>query len=104
VIAFGHQVSVSHLFGPTGRKLLDELEFPEPWAGHLAATRELIDELEVRIATIERELRHAGADHRYVPLLMSAPGIRVDHRVHDRRRDRGDREMSTAPRRAPRGP
>jgi transposase len=75
VIAFGHQPAVSHLFGPTGRRLLAELAVPEPWAGHLAASLELIDELEARIAAIERELRRGGADHRYVPLLMTAPGI-----------------------------
>jgi transposase len=75
LIAFGHQTPVSHLFGPSGRRLLSELEFPEPWAGHLTATLELIDDLEVRIDQIERELRRSGADHRYVPLLMTAPGI-----------------------------
>jgi transposase len=75
LIAFGHQTPVSHLFGATGRRLLSELEFPEPWAGHLVATLELIDDLERRIVEIERELRRSGADHRYVPLLMSCPGI-----------------------------
>jgi transposase len=75
LIAFGHQTPVSHLFGPSGRRLLSELEFPEPWDGHLTATLELIDELEIRIGEIERELRRSGADHRYVPLLLTAPGI-----------------------------
>jgi len=75
LIAHGHQTPVSHLFGPTGRKLLAELEIPEPWRGHLDATLELIDDLEQRIGQIERELRRSGADHRYVPLLMTTPGI-----------------------------
>lgn len=75
LIAFGHQTPVGHLFGPTGRRLLAELEIPEPWLGHTHATLELIDDLEARIAEIERGLRRAGADHRYVPILMTAPGI-----------------------------
>jgi transposase len=39
------------------------------------ASLELIDDLERRIDGIERWLRRSGADHRYIPLLMSAPGI-----------------------------
>ena len=35
----------------------------------------LIDELDRQIGGCERELRRLGAEHRYVPLLMSAPGI-----------------------------
>jgi transposase len=31
--------------------------------------------LDERVAGCERELRHLGADHPYVPLLMTAPGI-----------------------------
>jgi transposase len=75
LVAHGHQVAVNHLFGPTGRRLLADLELPQPWRGHLDASLELIDELEARITGIERELRRAGADHRYVPILMTAPGI-----------------------------
>jgi len=36
---------------------------------------ELIDDLEDQIAAINRKLREGHADHRYIPLLMSAPGI-----------------------------
>jgi len=36
---------------------------------------ELIDDLERRIAEINRELKAGGADHPYVPLLLTAPGI-----------------------------
>jgi transposase len=39
------------------------------------ASLELIDDLERRIGEIERWLRRSGADHRYIPLLMTAPGI-----------------------------
>ena len=35
----------------------------------------MIDDLDRQIAALERELRRLGAEHRYVPLLMSAPGI-----------------------------
>ena len=35
----------------------------------------LIDDLDRRIDGIERELRALGADHRYVPLLVTVPGI-----------------------------
>jgi transposase len=75
LIAFGHQTPVNHLFGPTGRRVLAGLEIPEPWRGNLDASLELIDDLEARIVQIERDLRHSGADHRYVPVLMTAPGI-----------------------------
>jgi transposase len=36
---------------------------------------ELIDELDRRIHRCERELRERGADHRYVPLLLTIPGV-----------------------------
>ena len=39
------------------------------------ASVELIDDLDRRIGEIERWLQRSGADHRYIPLLMSAPGI-----------------------------
>ena len=66
---------MADLFGVAGRQLLAELDFPEPWRGHVQASLELIDDLERRIAAIERWLRRSGADHRCIPLLMSAPGI-----------------------------
>jgi transposase len=75
LIAFGHQVPMADLFGVAGRRLLAELDFPEPWLGHVRASLELIDDLERRIGEIERWLRRSGADHRYIPLLMTAPGI-----------------------------
>ena len=75
LIAFAHQVPMADLFGVAGRKLLAELDSPEPWRGHVQASLELIDDLERRIDAIERWLRRSGADHRYIPVLMSAPGI-----------------------------
>jgi transposase len=41
----------------------------------MAASLALIDTLDEEITAIERELRALGADHRYVPLLMTCPGI-----------------------------
>jgi len=35
----------------------------------------LIDDLEDQIAEINRRLKQGHADHPYIPLLMSAPGI-----------------------------
>jgi transposase len=75
LIAFGYQRSMSDLFGVAGRKLLAELDIPEPWRGHVDASLELIDDLDRRIGEIEDELRRSGADHRYVPILMTAPGF-----------------------------
>jgi transposase len=75
LLAFGKPCVASDLFGAGGRRLLDQLEVPAPWAGTLAAAVQLIDDLDERVAGCERELRRLGADHPYVPLLMTAPGI-----------------------------
>jgi transposase len=63
---------MADLFGLGGRRLLSELDIPEPWRDRVDASVELIDELELRISRIEHELQRSGADHRYVPILMSA--------------------------------
>jgi transposase len=47
----------------------------QPSRRYLSALPRLIDELEDQIAQINRKLREGHADHRYIPLLMSAPGI-----------------------------
>ena len=75
LIAFGHPVPLSDLFGVSGRQLLATLEIPEPWATTLATSLRLVDELDREIDRCEGELRAMGADHPYVPLLMTAPGI-----------------------------
>jgi transposase len=75
LLAFGHACPVSDLFGRSGKDLLGSLEFPEPWRSGVTAAVGLIEELDEQITEIERELKTLGADHRYVPLLMSAPGI-----------------------------
>ena len=75
LLAFGVPCPVSDLFGTKGRELLARLQLPDPWAGTVAASLELIEDLDAQVMGCERELRALGADHEYVPLLMSAPGI-----------------------------
>ena len=75
LLAHGKPCPVSDLFGVSGRALLDRLALPEPWAGTVAASLQLIDELDSQIAGCEAELQRLGADHRYVPLLLTVPGI-----------------------------
>ena len=75
LLAFGHPCPVSDLFGVRGRELLERIEFPEPWRANVLAAVAMIDELDREISAIEKELRALGADHRYVPLLTTIPGI-----------------------------
>lgn len=75
LVAFGHHCPVSDLFGVAGRQLLESLELPEPWKGNVNASLVLIDDLDHRIDALAGRLKRAGADHPYVPLLMTAPGI-----------------------------
>jgi transposase len=75
LLAFGHPCPVSDLFGAAGRRLLAGLELPEPWAADVTAALELIDVLDGQIDDCETALRRAGADHAYVPLLTTTPGI-----------------------------
>jgi transposase len=65
----------SDLFGTGGRALLERLSLPEPWASTVAASLELIDVLDDKITACEHELRRLGAEHRYMPLLLTCPGI-----------------------------
>jgi transposase len=75
LLAHGKPCPLSDLFGVSGRALLERLALPEPWAGTVASSLRLIDELDREVAACERELRQLGAEHRYVPLLLSVPGI-----------------------------
>jgi transposase len=59
-----------------GRRLLERLEVPEPWRSNVTASVCLIDDLEEQIAEINARLRRGHAEHPYIPLLMSVPGIR----------------------------
>lgn len=75
MITFGHSCPVTDLFGVAGRQLLDRLEVPQPWRATIDASILLIDDLERQIDRINRELKAGGADHPYVPLLLTVPGI-----------------------------
>src|SRR6266702_4093617 len=76
-ILFQHGIPNGHsdLFGVAGRRLLERLTLPEPWASTVKASVALIDTLDEQITCCERELRVLGADHAYIPLLITCPGI-----------------------------
>ncbi len=75
LMAFGHACPVTDLFGVRGRELLERLALPDPWHANVLACVALIDDLDRRIDQLERELKALGADHPYVPLLVTVPGI-----------------------------
>jgi len=75
MLSFGHPCPVSDLFGVEGRQLLERLQIPDPWRQTVDASLQLIDDLERQIAQINRDLKASGAEHPYVPLLLSVPGI-----------------------------
>ena len=75
LVTFGHPCPVSDLFGHAGRDLLDRLQIPDPWRRNVDVSLGLIDDLELQIASLTVELQRRGADHRYVPLLVTAPGF-----------------------------
>jgi transposase len=74
LLTHGKPCPVSDLF-LRGRQLLAQLGLPEPWQGTIEASLRLIDEPDREISDCERQLRRLGADHRYVPLLCTVPGI-----------------------------
>jgi transposase len=75
LINFGRPCPVTDLFGVEGRELLARLDVPEPWRSNVTASLALIDDLEGQIDQVNRRLRESHADHPYIPLLLSAPGI-----------------------------
>ena len=75
LMSFGRPCPVTDLFGIAGRELLAKLELPEPWRGNIAASLALIDSLEEQVGEINAKLRSSGADHPYVPKLLTVPGI-----------------------------
>ena len=76
-ILFQHGLPNGHsdLFGAAGRRMLERLRLPEPWQSTVACSLALIDTLNAEISACERELERLGADHRYIPLLVTCPGI-----------------------------
>ena len=75
LINFGKPCPVTDLFGVEGRRLLKRLQVPEPLRGNITACIELIDDLERQISEINRRLKEGHAEHPYVPLLLTVPGI-----------------------------
>jgi len=75
LMTFGEPCPVSDLFGAAGRELLDRLQIPQPWRGTVDASIALIDDLDCQIAEVNRQLRAGSAEHPYVPLLLTVPGI-----------------------------
>lgn len=75
LIAHGVACPVADLFGVRGRQLLSRLSLPPAWQQTLEISLELIDELDRQINQVQAELAERGADHRYVPLLVTVPGI-----------------------------
>jgi transposase len=73
LIAFGHPVPVSDLFGVSGRALLAGLAIPESWATTLERSLTFVDELDRQIERCEAELRAMGADHPDIELLRTVP-------------------------------
>src|SRR5262245_33396838 len=71
----GVQAPAGELFGAGGRRFLERLRLPEPWQSSLQTSCALIEVLDEQIAAQERALRRLGADHRYVRLLTTCPGI-----------------------------
>jgi len=75
LLAHGRPCPVSDLFGVAGRELLERLDVPEPWRTNVEASLRMLDHLADEISSIEADLRRLGADHPYVPILTTAPGI-----------------------------
>jgi len=75
LITHGVAAQESDLFGAKGRRRLAALSLPEPWASNVSCALRLIDHLDEEISAEEKLLRQVGADHPYLPLLLSAPGI-----------------------------
>jgi len=75
LMSFGKPCPVSDLFGRSGREMLARLDLPEPWTENITTALRLIDDLDEEIKGIERQLRALGADHPYVSLLQSVPGV-----------------------------
>ncbi|HEV2060605.1 MAG TPA: IS110 family transposase, partial [Solirubrobacteraceae bacterium] len=75
LMTFGHPCPVSDLFGLAGRDLLDKMAIPNPWRSNVEVSLRVIDDLELEIASLTVQLKQLGADHRYIPLLVTAPGF-----------------------------
>jgi transposase len=93
LIAFGEPCPVSDLFGHAGRELLDRLQIPDPWRRNVDASLRLIDDPELQISGLTVQLKRMGADHRYILVLVTAPGFGWIQRLHRRLGDRRHRAL-----------
>ena len=75
VVNFGRPCPVTDLFGVEGSRLLARLDAPEPWRGNVAASVQLIDDLERQPDQINRKAQGGPRRPPCLPLLLSAPGI-----------------------------
>jgi transposase len=64
-----------HPFGTNGRKWLEQLELPEPFAFHLKEYLKLLDDIAIRIDEAEKEVITKVGNHPQAKLLMTIPGI-----------------------------
>ena len=75
LMTHGIECSVSDLFGVAGRNLLDTSTMPPAWRQSTDASLRLIADLDREIDRYEAEIARQRPDHRYLPLLMTVPGI-----------------------------
>jgi transposase len=75
LVAYGIECSVSDLFGRKGRKLLADAPLPAAWRDSTEASLRLIEALDTEISRCMGELSRQTLEHRYLPLLMTIPGI-----------------------------
>jgi transposase len=75
LLRHGKPCPVTDLVGVHGRQLLSRHRLPEPWQGTIEASPRPIAEPDREIGECQRELHRLAAEHRYVPLLCTVPGI-----------------------------
>ena len=57
------------------KRVFGGIAIPDPWRRNVDVSLALIDDLELQIAQLTVQLKRQGADHRYIPLLVTAPGL-----------------------------
>ena len=75
LLTHGIACPVSDLFGVRGRQLLERSAMPPAWRESTDACLRLIADLDREIDRCASEMRAQQLDHRYLPLLMTVPGI-----------------------------
>jgi transposase len=48
---------------------------PDPWRSNIDISLQVIDDLDQRINDLTAQIKRQGADHRYIPTLVTAPGV-----------------------------